>query len=419
MKKSKEMKYHIGIVLRLYPSYQQKHLIAVNCGVQRAVYNKLVAYDRERYALGRISVYLKPVADRLEYLRSFRSDADSIKHLLPFVNSAEVDSCVVGNGVRNYFRAWSNFRNIPGTSIPTFHKKSACESYQTDNHYRKGATDPNSGSICFCDHGRRVKLPKLGMVRSSGSEKMIRRVLEHRGETRFSTATISKDATGRYYVSISIASEEPFFPQFEKTGSEVGIDMNLNNFLTDSDGNVVENPRFRKNILEKLASARRRLSGMARRAEKEGRSLCNSKNYQKQRRRAAELQRHAAAQMEDFEHIISLHLIKNHDSVFAEDLRVRNLLANSRLARSISDVSWSRFFDMLSYKATAYGRRFLQIPAHGTTQTCHVCGHVCKGADHIKLGIEQWSCPVCGTPHLRDANAAVNIRARGLAFLSL
>lgn len=417
MKKSKDMPYHIGLVLRIYPSTLQKHLIDINDGAQRAVYNRLVAIDKELHSLKRIKIYLEPIAKRIEYLESIKCTAASMKNILPFLDSKEVDSSVVGHAIRNYKQAWENYKTVPHTSIPTFHKKTSSRSYQTDNHYTSDSKNVNDGSIYFCKKNKYVNLPKLGKVRISGSEKMILRVLEHAGETRIATVTVSRDATGRYYISMAIASDRPFFERLGQVGSSVGIDMNLSNFLTDSDGNVVENPRYRRNYMKRIAREERRLALMRERAKVEHRSLRDSKNYQKQRKRVAELQRYAAARTADFEHQISKRMIESQDHIFAEDLKIRNMLGNHKLARAISDVAWSAFFTMLSYKAAAYGRTFMKISPKNTTQTCYSCGYVCSGENRIKLGMDSWTCPECGNINIRDYNAALNIKEKGMALL--
>lgn len=419
MRTSKEMPYHIGLVLRFYPSGYQKHIVSLNAGAQRKVYNTLVAAGIELYRLGKVKTYLKPVADRMDYLDSVRSSAMGIKTALPFLADKNIDSCVVGNGIRMYKAAWNGWRKNPMTGIPQFHKKSYAVSYQTDNHYTKDSVGVNGGSSYFCKKNKYFNVPKLGKVRISGSEKMIERVLNHKGDTRIATITVSRDATGRYYLSLAIASETPFVEKLPCMGNSVGIDMNLSNFFADSDGNIIPNPKYRRASASKLRKAERKLSLKAVRLKKEGRELSTASNYQKLCREVADMHRYASCRMDDFLHVLSKKTVKNHDLIFTENLKVRNMLHNSRLAFSISDVSWGRFFGMLAYKSDMYGRTYLKVPPHLTTQTCSCCGHVCRGSEHIRLGIEQWICPECGTYLVRDTNAAENIKARGLAMMGL
>ena len=110
----------------------------------------------------------------------------------------------------------------------------------------------------------------------------------------------------------------------------------------------------------------------------------------------------------------SKRLIENQDLIVSEDLKVKNLLKNHKLAYAISDVSWSAFFTMLEQKSSMYGKVYVKVPPHHTTQTCSACGYVMKEENHIALGISEWDCPVCNTHHIRDHNAAKNILNRGI-----
>lgn len=157
------------------------------------------------------------------------------------------------------------------------------------------------------------------------------------------------------------------------------------------------------------------------RAKKEHRSLRNSKNYQKQRMLVAKLHQKVYRQRQAFLHQLSTTLIKNHDVVVAEELRSKNMLKNHALAMSISDVGWRTFLEMLTYKADLYGRKFVTVNPRNTTQMCRKCGYICGSDDrHAKLTLadRDWTCPNCGTYHIRDHNAAQNILDKGLAQLA-
>ena len=224
------------------------------------------------------------------------------------------------------------------------------------------------------------------------------------------------DATGRYFASMQLASDHPFVESQSKVGSSIGIDLNVDNFLTDSDGNVVANPRYYRSIKGKLAKAQRKLSRRALRAKKEHRSLSNSANYQKQREVVANIQRKVANRRKNFLHSVSTALIKNHDLVVAEELRSKNMLRNHALAMSIADVGWRIFLGMLSYKADLYGCKFVTVNPRNTTQTCSDCGFLMSGDQKLTLSDREWTCPQCGTYHIRDHNAAKNILTKGLAL---
>ncbi len=219
---------------------------------------------------------------------------------------------------------------------------------------------------------------------------------------------------------MQLASDESFVKVSKATHGHVGIDLNTDNFLTDSEGNIVPNPRYYRTIKGKLAKEQRILSRRQQRAKKEHRSLRDSKNYQKQRLLVAKLHAKVMNQRHNFLQQISTALIKNHDLVVAEELRSKNLLKNRALALSISDVGWRTFLGMLAYKAKLYGRQFITINPRNTTQTCRDCGFVMgtNGTDKLTLDDRNWTCPNCGIHHIRDWNAAKNILDKGIAKLA-
>lgn len=263
-----------------------------------------------------------------------------------------------------------------------------------------------------------ISLPKLKRVRCKGSRRMLQRLFAMKG-VRIGTITISKDIVGHYFISLQLAADIPFVKPFEKTGSYLGIDLNIENFYADSNGNIVANPKYYRKQKHLLANVQRKLSRRIARAKKEGRSPRESKNVQKQRLIVARITTSIMARRKNFLHNISTALIKNHDVVVAEELRSRNLLKNHALAMSIQDNGWRTFLNMLTYKANLHGKSFVTVNPRNTTQTCHVCGHIMTGKDKLTLAVRAWDCPECGTHHVRDVNAAKNILAKGLAKLAV
>lgn len=411
-----DMPYMVGIKIRIYPSQEQMHIISLNSGAARFIYNRLVARDRELYALRRVRIHCAPVASRIDYLKSLGTKSSDLKAAYPFLEDRNIDSQMIANAVLNYHKAWSNFRTVPGTSKPAFHKKGYVQSYQTNPHYRKGArliTDCN----IHPDGKWHITLPKLGRVRFKCSDRVLK-IFGRKCETRIGAVCVSRNAAGEYYASFQVGSVCPFHKKLRPLEASVGIDMNVENFYTDSDGKTVENPRLRKNLQEKIAKAQRKLSRREVRAKKEGRGLHMSRNYQAQRIKVAKLNLAVQRKREAFQHRESKKIVESQGAVFVEDLKARSLLKNHCLASSISDVSWGSFLRMLEYKSGFYGRSFLRVPARNTTQTCSHCGHIMSGEEKLTLEVREWDCPVCGTHHLRDHNAAINIKKRGLELLS-
>lgn len=420
MRTCSEMPYHCGMELRMYPSYRQKKHVAVNDGAERFVYNRLVALNEERRRLRKTAGYVPAERDRLGYLESILHGDNAlpaaIKNSAPFLYDNDIDSLVVDNAIKNYRVAWKKYREDHHAGRPRFHKKGYRQSYNTNAHYRKDAKGINDANARFEDEHHMV-LPGLGRIRIAGSAKRIRAIM-CREDTRIGTITIRRDAIGRYFVSLQLASEKPFVEPFPASKKAVGIDLNIDNFLFDSDGNEIKNPKYRRNLQGKLAKVQKRMSRKAVQAKKDGKPLRDAGNYQRDRLKAAKLQDSIARRGDEFRNIVSKRYAESQGCIFAEDLKVRNLLKNHKLALAISECGWSDFLRKLEYKADMYGRVFVKVPPHYTTQTCSVCGHVMSGDERLPLSARDWVCPSCGTYHIRDYNAAANILARGMASLA-
>ena len=416
MKSMAKMKYHYGLKMRCYPSDQQKQLIKINSDASRFIYNEMVAINKELMQLRRVKLPIDIVQDRIKQL-TMRQNAKQMSNHYQFLEDKRIDSLTKANAIQNYRKAWNAFRKVHATGVPKFHRKSYHWRYQTNCQYpgQKTALLTN-GTVCFLDNSH-VKVPKIGLLRVAGSQA---RLLKRICETRIGTVTLTKDSADRFFLSMQLASDESFVKVSKATHGHVGIDLNTDNFLTDSEGNIVPNPRYYRTIKGKLAKEQCILSRRQQRAKKEHRSLRDSKNYQKQRLLVAKLHAKVMNQRHNFLQQISTALIKNHDLVVAEELRSKNLLKNHALALSISDVGWRTFLGMLAYKAKLYGRQFITINPRNTTQTCRNCGFVMgtNGTDKLTLDDRNWTCPNCGIHHIRDWNAAKNILDKGIAKLA-
>ena len=415
MKKMSDLAYHYGLKMRIYPSSQQKKIIDLNGNIARTVYNKMVAIDQELYQLKQIKLPIDSILLRIKELEK-RKNARNMSNHYPYMQDKNIDSLAKANAIQNYQKAWKMFRQVHRTGTPKFHKKGYYLSYQTNAQYGKGTKmDVYSATVKFLDN-KHIKLPKLGRLRVAGS---YRRIIDKKKDIRIGTVTVSKDSADRYFVSMQLGSDTPFVNKLARTNSQIGIDLNTKNFLTTSEGQVIDNPRYYRIIKGRLAKAQRTLSRRQRRAKKEKRSLRNSKNYQKQRRLVAKIHDKIRNQRNNFLNVNSTRLINNHDLIVAENLRSKNMLKNHALALSISDVGWRSFLQKLAYKADLYQRTFIVVHPKNTTQTCHDCGFIMGSGNTEKLTLKdrEWTCPACQTHHIRDVNAAKNILSKGLKQL--
>lgn len=411
MRSSAEMPYHIGLKVKIYPSNEQKRLIAVNDGVKRSVYNHLVACNNEKYRLSKAASFVPAYRDKLDSLSNTTGPVRNIKNALPYLYGKDVDEQAIANAMKNYSTAWKNQRERH-TGVPTFKRKSYEQSYQTNAHYRK-TPDGLKCNVRFEDM-HHVTLPKLGRIRIGASPKLLKALRKRTCDTRIGSICISRDSVGEYWASFSIASEEPFYEALPKTRKMHGIDLNLLELVNTSDGSASENRRYRRQIQKKLSKSQRKQSRKAEHAKKDSRSLRTSVRYQEQRRKTAYIHRKVERRRTDYLHVLSKREVENQDFIAAEDLKVRNMTKNHHLASAIADAGWRKFLTMLQYKAALYGKTVILVLPKNTTQTCSNCGYIMQGDKHLTLKDRSWVCPQCKTLHERDTNAAINILNRGL-----
>ena len=411
----KDYNYHIGLKLRIYPSDKQKKIIKINGGASRYIYNKLVADNNEMYELKKTAIFSVADKDRLEFLQSIHNSKSNTLVMIPFLTQKEIDSDMIDNAIQNYKMAWNQFRKVKGTSVPTFHKKDNTYSYKTSNHYGKIRNDGlKDGSIYFIDNNH-INLPKIGKIRFKGSKKLVDKILNFNHEIRIGSTSIEMDNLGLCYISISLASDYPFYDEYDKTNTSVGIDLNLSNFLADSNDNIIDSPKFLMKSEAKLKKEQRKLSRKYEAAKKDKRKYYESKNYQDQRLKVAKIYKHVSNQRKDFHCVLANNLVKNHDYIFAENLKVINLIKNHKLVKAISDSSWRSFLTILEWTALKRNKSLILIDPKNTTQKCSTCGTISN--EKIVLGVEEWTCPNCGTYHIRDINAAINIKNKGLSLV--
>lgn len=463
-----EMPYHFGIKMRCYPSTKQMQMIQKGIDASRFTYNEMVARNQDAYDCVRLSEasldpwFLFRTKDRFWEFWRHRGQLNDINHRgkwedmplyaewltrmikLPLMkdfykNSVKsstfiknrykhlqdkmIHSDTINMAIKSYQAAWNNWRKAHKGEVgtPRFHRKDwlGTGSMQFTTHYNsKMNLDMFSASTRVLDE-HHIHLPKIGRIRVNKLWAFLKKY--DANQIRIGTTTIRMDNLGQYWVSLQLGSLIPFGVEMGVSGKKVGIDLNTDNFLTDSNGNVIENPKFYRNAEKYLAHSKRKLSRRYERAKKEHRSLRDSKNYIKQRLLVAKKMKRIANQRNSFLDNLSKTLIKNHDLVVAENLQSSNMLKNHALAKSIADVGWRAFIQKLTYKAELYGKQFITVDPKNTTQTCNDCGYVMGSDDkseRLSLRNREWTCLNCGEFHIRDHNAAKNILQKGQLALA-
>ncbi len=215
-----------------------------------------------------------------------------------------------------------------------------------------------------------------------------------------STVTVSRDAAGRWFVTV--VCEDPGVRPLPALDAAIGIDAGITSLVVLSTGEKIANPRHERRDRERLARAQRDLSRKAK----------GSANREKARRKVAKIHARIADRRSDFLHKLTTRLVRENQTVVIEDLAVRNMLKNKKLARAISDASWSELRAMLEYKCAWYGRNLVTVERwFPSSKLCSGCGAI---AATMPLNVREWACD-CGAVHDRDVNAARNILAAGLA----
>ena len=357
---------------RFYPSDVQAAELSRTFGCVRKVYNLALAARTEAWAR----------QERVNYNQS-SALLTAWKKTEELAFLGEVSSVPLQQTLRHLQTAFTHF----------FAKRAGYPRFKSRKRSRRSAEYTTSG---FRFRDGRLTLAKM----SDPLDMVWSRPLPE-GATP-STVTVSQDAAGRWFVSM--LCEDPSFQPLPATDAAVGVDVGLDHLLTLSTGEKVANPRHERRDRVRLAKAQRELS---RKAKGDG------ANRRKARRKVAKIHARIADRRRDMLHKLTTRLVRDNQTLVIEDLTVRTMVKNRKLARAISDAAWAEFRNMLEYKAAWYGREVIAVDRFfPSSKLCSACGTM---QENMPLSVRTWTCAGCGTTHDRDVNAAQNLLAAGLA----
>ena len=352
---------------RIYPNKEQREYFANVFGCVRFFYNKSLSDMCELYRSTGKNENITPARYKNDY---------------PFLK--EVDSLALCNAQLARNAAFKSFYRKQN-AFPKYKSKRNDQSYTTNNQ----------GSVKFSSNDRYISIPKCPRLR-------IKKHRNFNGEIK--SITVSKTTDEKYYISLLV---EENTESIKLLDNAIGLDLGIKELIIDSNGNKYKNHKYLTKSQNKLSREQRKLSLM-----KKG-----SQNRNKQRVKVAKIHKKIENQRNDYLHKLSKSIIDENQIICIEDLNVKNMTRNNKLARSISDASWSRFVSMLIYKANWYGNVIVKVPTnYPSSQLCSYCNY--QNSLTKNLRVRKWTCPNCGIVHDRDINAAKNILRKGIEILT-
>ncbi|MEO0644736.1 MAG: RNA-guided endonuclease TnpB family protein [Cyanobacteria bacterium J06650_10] len=355
---------------RFYPTAEQERLLRRTLGCTRLVYNKALAARTEAWSKRQERVGYKQTSAMLTGWKK----EDGLSFL------KEVSCVPLQQGLRHLQSAFLNFW-AGRAKYPNFKKKR-----------NGGSAEFTKSAFKWCDGELFLAKCKEPLA--------IRWSRQLPKGAWPSTVTVKLSPAGRWTVSLLVdVNIEPLL----ETDKQIGIDLGISSLLTLSNSEKVANPRGFEAKYRKLRRAQKALS----------RKQKGSNNRHKARLCVARVHTEIADARKDMLHKLTTRLIRENQTIVVEDLAVKNMLKNHKLAQVISDASWGELVRQLEYKCEWYGRTLVKIDRwFPSSKRCNVC---CHTVDKLPLSVREWTCPNCATKHDRDINAAINILAAGLA----
>ena len=356
---------------RMYPNAEQEILLSKTFGCVRFVYNRLLEEKIDYYK------------ETGKYLRNTPAH---LKTQYPWLR--EVDSLALANAQLHEESAYRNFFRDKSIGFPKFKsKRNGKQSYTTNNQ---------KGSVRI--EGKKLKLPKIGWVR----------IVEHRKIPEghmIKGVTVTREASGKYYVSILTEyGTEPVQKALD-TANSLGLDYSSPYFYVDSENRTRKMPHFYREAESRLIREQRKLSRMEK----------GSSHYRKQKIRVARAYEKVRNARKDWHHKERTRLADTYDYICVEDINYKGMAQSLRMGKATNDNAFGQFRTMLLYKLEEQGKKLITIDKwYASSKTCRHCGSINKA---LTLKDREWDCPSCGEHLLRDYNAAVNIRNKGIAML--
>ena len=358
---------------RLLPKEDQIPMLEKHFGCSRFVYNYFLKEKQEHYLKDKKTLNYNNCSSILTNLKKNEEYS--------WLN--EVNAQCLQASLKNLESAYGNFFRKK-SKFPRFKSKKSKNSFHIPQF------------IEVIDN--ELRIPKF--IKTNKLQ-----FIKHRPiKGKICSATISKNPSGKYYVSI--LTEQVNEEDQSNTGKSIGIDLGLKNFIITSDGNKFPNYKFKKQYQSKLTKLQKHFS----------RKQKDSNRREKLRIKIAKLYEKITNSREDMQHKLSTALLNKYDVICLESLAVKNMMQTHKLAYAIADVSWNSIIQKLEYKAAWKGKKIIKIDHfYPSSKTCHNCGYINQ---NLSLKDRTWECSKCGTVLDRDVNAAKNILTRGLTILS-